>query len=105
MQFLDIPAVSGAFFNDILVILSLVGCSLLFLSALGGPRMRRLEELGEWGTAPLVFGIFLRVSQLVVGFIVPMSPGLVDVLFAFCLLLFGSWWWLKRNKSRKNNLG
>jgi hypothetical protein len=104
MQFLDIPAVSGAFFNDILVMLSLVGCSLMFLSVLGGSRRRRLEEIGAWGTAPLVFGIFFQVSQLVVGFtpeqigfLLPMSPGLVNGLFAFSLFLFGGWWWLRRN--------
>lgn len=81
MQLLDIPAVSGAFFDDILVILSLVGCSLMFLSALGGPRLRRLEEIGEWGTAPLAFGILFQLSQLIVrftperiGFIIPMPP-------------------------------
>jgi hypothetical protein len=107
MNLLDIPAVSGAFFTDILVILSFAGCSLMFLSALGGPRLKRLEEFGAWGTAPLAFGIFFQVSQRItgfqqdrIGFLIPMPPGLVDGLFAVSVLLFFGWWWLKRKSKR-----
>ena len=107
MNLLDIPAVSGAFFDDILVLLSFAGCSLLFLSALASPRLKRLEEFGAWGTAPLVFGIFFQVSQRMVGFqpdrigfLIPMPPGLVDGLFAVSVLLFFGWWWLRRKSKR-----
>ena len=47
MKLLDIPAVSGAFFNDILVLLSVAGCGLMFLAALGGPRLKWMEKIGE----------------------------------------------------------
>ena len=107
MNLFDIPAVSGVFFGDILVILSCVGCSLMFLSALGSPRLQRLEDIGAWGTAPLIFGIFFQVSQQIVGFqpdrigfLIPMPPGLVDGLFVVSLLLFIGWWWLKRRSKR-----
>jgi hypothetical protein len=109
MQLLDIPAVSGAFFDDILVILSLAGCGLMFLAALRGPRLQRLEKIGEWSTAPLAFGIFFQVSQRIVGyqperigFLVPMPPSLVDGLFIVSLLLFGGWWWLRRKDSSRS---
>ena len=108
MKLLDIPAVSGAFFNDILVLLSLAGCGLMFLAALGGPRLKWMEKIGEWGTAPLVFGIFFQVSQQIVGFepekigfILPMPPGLVNGLFVVSLLLFAGWWWIKGRKSTR----
>jgi hypothetical protein len=103
MNLFVIPAVSGAFFDDILVILSCIGCSLMFLSALGGPRLQRLEEIGAWGTAPLAFGIFFQLSLRItdfqpdrIGFLIPMPPGLVDGLFVVSLLFFIGWWWLKR---------
>jgi hypothetical protein len=103
MKILDIPAMSGAFFDDILVILSLAGCSLMFLAALGGPRLRQLGAIGEWCLAPLVFGVFFQVSQWIVGydperigFLVPMPTALVNVLFAISLLLFAAQWWIKR---------
>ena len=103
MILLDIPAMSGVFFNDVLAILSVVGCGLLFLSALFQPSLQKLEQLGEWGTAPLVFGTFFQVSLLIVdirpgkiGFVVPMTPAMVNGLFAASLLLFGGWWRLTR---------
>ena len=106
MTFLDIPAVSGAFFNDILVMLSVLGCSLIFLAALGGARLQRLERIGEWGIAPPVFGNFFQISQRIVGFqpehigfLVPMPPGLVDGLFVLSLLMFGGWWWKKKSNA------
>jgi hypothetical protein len=111
MNLLDIPAISGAFFDDILVLLSCVGCSLMFLSALGGPRLQGLEGIGAWGTAPLAFGIFFQVSQRIVGFqpdhigfLIPMPPALVDGLFAVSLLLFFGWWRLKRKSKRVDGI-
>jgi hypothetical protein len=103
MYLLDLPAVSGAFFDDVLVILSFAGCSLLFIAAVGGPRLQRLESIGAWATAPLAFGIFFQISQHIVGFqpdhiglIVPMPQAMVDGLFAVSFSLLIGWWWIKR---------
>ena len=103
---LAIPAVSGLAYNDVLSLLSLGGCSLMLLAALFGARLRRLGELGEWGLAPLVFGSLFQVSFLImemasesetIGFIFPMSPGMVNGLFVMSFLLLVCRWWLQRS--------
>jgi len=106
---LVIPAMSGFFYHDVLSLVSVTGCSLMFLSeffdtARFGAPLRRLGELGEWSTAPLVFGTLFQLAVIMlgltdqnIGFIVPMAPNLVNGLFAVSFLLLAGRWWLKRS--------
>jgi hypothetical protein len=109
---LAIPAGFGFMFNDIFSLISVIGCSLMFLSALFGAPLRRLGELGEWCSAPLVFGTLFQIALISfaglevdgekIGFAVPMTAGMVNVLFAISFLLLAGRWWLGRKRPLPN---
>lgn len=102
VRFLALPAMSGVVYNDILSVISLLGCNLMFLEALFGQRLRMLKELGAWSAALLVFGSVFQVCILVtglapekIGFMMPMTPGLASGLFMTSILLFLTGWWIR----------
>jgi hypothetical protein len=106
---LAIPAVSGMVYNDVLSLLSVIGSSFMFLSALFGAPLRRLGELGEWGMAPLIFGTLFQIAFLMIGvapetekigFIIPMTPNVITGLFVASFLLLAGRWWLRRGLYR-----
>ena len=107
MGIMTIFPASGYFINDILAILSAVGCTLLFLSLFFPHHISaRLISLGEWGTAPLVFGSFFQFSMIItgiaretesIGFLITLPTGVVTGLFAVSILLVVARWWLKKN--------
>jgi len=108
MFFLNLSAVSGMIFNDLLATLSMVGTLLLFLGSFSSNNISaRLVSLGEWSTAPLVFGSLFQVALYItglafetesIGFVIPMSTGMVNGLFAVSILLLIAHWWLKKKK-------
>jgi hypothetical protein len=116
---LAIPAGFGLMFNDIFSLISVIGCSLMFLSALFdtalfdtalfGAPLRRLGELGEWCSAPLVFGTLFQIALISlaglevdgekIGLAIPMTAGMVNGLFAVSFLLLAGRWWLRRKST------
>ena len=113
---LAIPAGFGLMFNDILSLISVIGCGLMFLSALFdtalfGVPLRRLGELGEWCSAPLVFGTLFQIALISlaglevdgekIGLAIPMTAGMVNGLFAVSFLLLAGRWWLGRKERYK----
>lgn len=109
MGIMTIFAASGYFVNDVLAILSAIGCALLFLSLFFPHNISaRLISLGEWGTAPLVFGSFFQFSMIItgiaretesIGFLITLPTGVATGLFAISILLMITRWWLKRHRS------
>lgn len=107
---LALPAMSGMIYNDVLALVSVIGCSFMFLGALFGAPLRRLGELGEWSSAPLVFGSLFQISFMIIGmgpetekmgFIIPMPPDVVTGLFTVSFLLLAARWWLKRRADHR----
>lgn len=106
---LALPAGFGIFFNDIFSLISVVGCSLMFLEAVFGARLRRLGALGEWCSAPLVFGTLFQIGLISyagldvdgekIGLAIPMTAGMVNGLFAASLLLLAGRWWLRKRRT------
>ena len=107
MGIMTIFAASGYFVNDVLAILSAVGCALLFLSLFFSHNISaRLLSLGEWGTAPLVFGSFFQFAMIVtgiaretesIGFLITLPTSVATGLFAISILLMVARWWRKKN--------
>jgi len=109
MEILALFAISGGFYNDVLALVSVTGCILWFIGSF--PKAHRLyTEIGEWSSAPVVFGSFFQVSMIVtelvpekIGFVLPMAPGLVNALFAASGLLLIGRWWMKRNLNKEKS--
>ena len=106
MSVLFIFAASGVFYNDVLVIISVLGSIILFLGSFPNSPLRRFIGLAEWCISAVVFGTFFQIAIAVtelepeqIGFLVPMSAGLVNGLFALSCMLLGGHWWMKRNQS------
>lgn len=105
-SWLILPAASAYFYNDVLVIISLLGSLVLFLGAFRESPFKRLHKLAEWYIAPLVFGTFFQIAFVLMwlvpetetmGILVPMRPGLVNALFVTSYVLVGGRWWVRRN--------
>ena len=109
MFLLNLFGISAVFFNDVLAILSAAGCFLLLLGSFPSNRISSwLISLGEWGMAPLIFGAFFQICFLIsglasetenIGFVLPMSVGLVNGLFTASGLLLIAQRWRKRDAS------
>ena len=107
MSVLAIFAASGYFYNDILVLISILGSSVLFLGSFPHSPFKRLIGLAEWSSAPFVFGTFFQVCLILtgmavetetIGVLIPMATNLVSGLFALSFVLLGGRWWLKRSQ-------
>ena len=92
--------IGGVAYNDVLALVSLAGCILLFIGSLPGTH-RFFTSLGESCMAPLYFGLLLQVAMYTagliperIGFFFPMAPGLVNGLFGISILLLIGRWWL-----------
>ena len=64
---LFIPAACAYFYNDVLVIVSLLGSMVRFAAALGVHPFERLVPLAEWHIAPLVFGTLFQLAFYATG--------------------------------------
>jgi hypothetical protein len=104
-RLLVLPAISGMIYNDVLSLVSVTGCGFMLLGALFGAPLRRLGELGEWSSAPLIFGTLFQVSFLILGMapetekmglLLPMPPTVVTGLFMVSFLLLAGHGWLQR---------
>ena len=105
MFLLYLFAMSSVFFNDVLVTISIAGSLLLLLGSFPKSPFRWLVGLAEWNIAPLIFGSVFQICLFLtgyaseyptIGFVLPMSQGLVTVLFALSFALLGGRWWLLR---------
>ena len=106
MKVLALFAMSGYFYNDVLVLISILGSSVLFITAFPHSPFERLIGLAEWSSAPIVFGTLFQVCLILtgvaaetesIGVLVPMTTDLVSGLFALSWVLLGSRWWLRRS--------
>ena len=113
MSVLAIFAASGYFYNDILVLISILGSSVLFLGSFPQSPFKRLIGLAEWSSAPLVFGTFFQICLILtgmaaetetIGVLVPMATNLVTGLFALSLMFAGGRWLLKRGPHKIDNI-
>lgn len=95
---LAIFAASGYFYNDVLVLISILGSSVLFLGSFPHSPFKRLIGLAEWSSAPFVFATFFQISLILtgmsvetetIGVLVPMATDLVSGLFALSFVLLG----------------
>src|SRR5690242_1276383 len=95
-----ILAMSGNFYNDALAVISIVVTSMILVGAISGRSLRRLVDIGEWSLAAVFFGVLFQIAMLImdlvpekIGFLVPMSPAVVEILFGIsCVFLVGYWW-------------
>ena len=100
---------SGYFYNDVLVLISILGSSVLFLGSFPHSPFKCLMGLAEWSSAPLVFGTFFQISLILtgvaaetekIGMLVPMPPRIISGLFALSLVLLGSGSWLRGSRDK-----
>ena len=109
MSILAIFAASGYFYNDVLVLISILGSSVLFLGSFPHSPFKRLIGLAEWSSAPFVFGTFFQVCLILtgvaaetekIGVLIPMATDLVTGLFALSFVLLVGHRWLKRSQHK-----
>lgn len=86
----------GTSINDLAAALSVLGSSILLLAAIFFPkiRLRDLDLFGNWSILGLMLGGLLQVCMYLsgivpekIGFILKLSPEMVNLLFGISLLL------------------
>ena len=114
MEFLNIFAMIGMAINDLLAILSIIGSVILFFGSFSRAPLKRYGQIADWSILGLIFGGGSQISMAItrtipeqIGFVVRMTPTMVNGLLAFSLLLLIGRWWLRRNRyklSQRNYL-
>jgi hypothetical protein len=101
-------AMSGNFYNDVLAIISIVGTFMMLIGSVTGTSLRRLVGIGEWSLAAVFFGVLFQIAMLVmdlasekIGFLIPMWPVVVNLLFGMSCLFLVGYWWVRRNQINK----
>lgn len=106
MDALDIFATIGSLINDLLAILSVIGSVILFFGAFSKVRLRWYGKVAYWSVGGLVFGVFFQLSMAIngstpeqIGFVVRMTPLMVNGLLGLSLILLVGRWLIRRRRS------
>ncbi len=100
MQIINLFAMIGKVFDNLLALQSLIGSVVLLLGSFGKASIRSYGKVAEWSILVLVFGLLFQASMAIthttpesIGFLMPMSALMVDTLLGVSLLmLFGRWY-------------
>lgn len=105
MQIVNFFAMVGMGINDIIVIYSVIGSLMLLLGAFLKPYRKKFDQFADWSILGFVFVAIGQIAMAVtattpkkIGFIIGVSPWLVNVLLLLSLLLLAANWWIRKNK-------
>jgi len=105
MEMLNFFASIGTVIDDLLAILSVIGSVILFFGAFSDARLGRYGRIANWSIGGLVFGGFFQLSMAItgstpdqIGFVVRMTPLMVNSLLGLSLLLLVGRWLIRRNR-------
>lgn len=94
MEFLNLFAMIGMMFNDLMAILSLLGSTILLFGAFSKAPLKRYGQIADWSVLGLVFGILFQVSMVItntlpekIGFVFSMQPIMVSAMLGVSLMM------------------
>ena len=96
----------GLMLDDILAVISVVGCAILFLGAiLSRHSMKTFGEFANWSVVALAFGMLGQLSIAItdmpvdkIGFVFQLSPLIVNGLLVLSFLLLSGRWLVGRTR-------
>lgn len=105
MQVINFIGMVGSIINDIIVVYSVIGSLMLLIGAFLKSYRKKLDRFADWSILGLAFVGISQIAMAVtastpekIGFIIGMSPALVNALLFVSLLLLATSWWFRRNK-------
>ncbi len=107
MQYINLLAMIGIMINDIVVVYSVIGSLMLFIGAFSKSSRNKFNQFADWSVLGLLVAGLSQIAMAItgttpekVGFIIGMSPWLVDGFLLLSLLLLAGSWQVKKNKSK-----
>lgn len=105
MELLNIFAMIGLVINDLVAIVSVIGSVILFVGSFSSASLRRYGRIADWSILGLVLGALFQISMAItgttpdkIGFVVGMTPMMVNGLLGLSLLLLIGRWVIRRNR-------
>ncbi len=105
MELLNVFAMMGMVIDDLLAILSVLGSVILFFGSFSDAPLRRYGRIADWSILGLVLGALFQISMAItrttpekIGFLVRVTPMIVNGLLGLSLLLLIGRWWIRRNR-------
>jgi hypothetical protein len=93
--------------DNLLAILSVIGSAVMFIGSFSDAPLQRYGKIADWSILGLVLGVLFQISMAItgttpemIGFIMRMTPLMVDGLLGLSFLLLIGRWWLKSNRYR-----
>jgi len=103
MELLNFFAMVGMTINDLISLYSLTGSFMLFLGSFSSPP--KFRKFGDWSILGLGFGGISQIAMVItgsmperIGVVLPMSAGLVNLIFLASFLLLIGQWQVKKNR-------
>jgi hypothetical protein len=100
--------IGGTMINDLLAVLSVIGSVILFFGSFSNAPLRRYGRIADWSIGGLVIGGAFQVCMVIsnnmpdkIGFLLRLSPLVVNGLFVISFFLLLGRWLIRRYKMNR----